>query len=87
MVVVFFYTKAYPKLKFMFAFYAVFSTLGGAVTLSLLLALAKEILAFSICSCGWRDDQIRILQGTLSVLCFISALSNSEYYFSLSHFS
>lgn len=55
----------------MFAFYAVFSNLGNAVTLSMLLALAKEILAFSICSCGWRDDQIRILQGTSSVLCFI----------------
>ncbi len=55
----------------MFAFYAVFSTLSNAVTLSMLLALAKEILAFSICSCGWRDDQIRILQGTSSVLYFI----------------
>ena len=52
----------------MFAFYPVFSTLASAVTLSLLPAHAKEILAFSICSCGWRDDQIRILQGTFGVL-------------------
>ena len=59
----------------MFAFYAVFSTLSIAVTLSLSFALAKEILAFSICSCGWRDDQIRILQGTSSVLCFIIKMS------------
>lgn len=71
MVMWFFYTKVPFTLKFMFAFYAVFSTLGNAVALSMLLALAKEILAFSICSCGWRDDQIRILQGTSSVLCFI----------------
>ena len=79
MVVAFFYTKAYPKLKFMFAFYAVFSTLGGAVTLSLLLALAKEILAFSICSCGWRDDQIRILQGTSGVLFLFIFYKNSQH--------
>lgn len=68
MVVLIFYTKAQRSPKFMFAFYPVFSTLSNAVTLSLLPAHAKEILAFSICSCGWRDDQIRILQGTFGVL-------------------
>ena len=74
MVVSFFYTKARFRLKFMFAFYSVFSTLSGAVTLSLLLALAKEILAFSICSCGWRDDQIRILQGNSVMESFLAHL-------------
>lgn len=84
MVVSFFYTKARFRLKFMFAFYSVFSTLSGAVTLSLLLALAKEIIAFSICSCGWRDDQIRILQGTSGVLFLFVFYKNSEYGFPLS---
>ena len=68
----------------MFAFYAVFSNLGNAVTLSMLLALAKEILAFSICSCGWRDDQIRILQGTSGVLLLFVFYKNSGYGFPLS---
>ena len=79
MVMAFFYSKAWFLFKFMFAFYAVFSTLGGAVTLSLLLALAKEILAFSICSCGWRDDQIRILQGTSGVLFLFIFYKNSQH--------
>ena len=72
----FFYPKARFPFKFMFAFYALFSTLGSAVTLSMLFADAKEILTFSICSCGWRDDQIRILQGTSGVLSQLPPYKN-----------
>ncbi|WP_038343397.1 hypothetical protein [Acinetobacter sp. A47] len=38
------YTKIPALLKIMFAFYPVFSTLGNAVTLSLLFALLKKTL-------------------------------------------
>ena len=48
----------------MFAFYAIFSNLGNAITfIPVICVYAKENLAFSMCSCDWRDDQIRILQG------------------------
>ena len=48
----------------MIAFYPVLSTLENAITfIHVICDYAKENLTFSMCSCDWRDDQIRRLQG------------------------
>lgn len=69
----------------MFAFYAVFSTLSIAVTLSLSFALAKEILAFSIApvvGVTIKSEYYRALQVSFALL---NNYKNEYSYFSQPH--
>jgi len=83
MVMLFFCTTIQRRLKFMFAFYPVFSTLSNAVTLSMLLALLKKtslLASAPVVGVTIKSEYYRALQ-----VCFTNSprYKNSEFNSSL----
>jgi len=67
----FFYSKEQVLDKNSYLLIKNYSNLISAYSLPMYLQHAKATFTLGISSCDWRDDQIRILQGTYSTWAYV----------------